>query len=120
MPSDATTHTDSYLRILAECVPELTIRTCELAGEGFDSVALLVNGELIIRIAKRPDVALRLANEARLLPALPACCTAPPCSTSSRASRTSATTPRTSSGISTPGGARARSRGCTCSTSATA
>lgn len=70
MPSDATTHTDNYLRILAECVPELTIRTCELAGEGFDSVALLVNEELIIRIAKRPDVMLRLANEARLLPAL--------------------------------------------------
>lgn len=70
MPSNATTDIDSYRRILAECVPGLTVRTCELAGEGWDSVALLVNGELIVRIAKRSDVALRLANEARLLPAL--------------------------------------------------
>ncbi|HLJ82428.1 MAG TPA: phosphotransferase, partial [Ktedonobacterales bacterium] len=70
MPDDATTDTDNYLRVLAECVPGLTVRSCEVAGEGWDSVALLVNGELIVRIAKRADVALRLANEARLLPAL--------------------------------------------------
>lgn len=68
MASSATTET--YRRILMECVPELAIRTCELAGEGWDSVALLVNGKLIVRIAKRPDVVQRLANEARLLPAL--------------------------------------------------
>lgn len=70
MPSNATTNIDSYLRMLAERVPGLTVRACEVAGEGWDSVALLVNGELIVRIAKRADVALRLANEARLLPAL--------------------------------------------------
>lgn len=62
--------TDTYRHILEACVPELAIQTCELAGEGWDSVALLVNGEYIFRIAKRPDVALRLANEARLLPVL--------------------------------------------------
>ncbi|MGH2514364.1 MAG: hypothetical protein ACRDHP_01785, partial [Ktedonobacterales bacterium] len=70
MQGDATTDSESYRRILTACVPALTVRTCVRAGEGWDSVALLVNGDLIVRIAKRPDVALRLANEARLLPAL--------------------------------------------------
>lgn len=69
----SSTTTDSYQRVLEACVPELAIRTCERAGEGWDSVALLVNGEYIFRIAKRADVALRLANEARLLPALVGC-----------------------------------------------
>lgn len=70
MPEDATSDSEIYRRVVEQCAPELEIQTCELAGEGWDSVALLVNGELIVRIAKRADVAIRLANEARLLPAL--------------------------------------------------
>lgn len=50
--------------------PELRIERYDFAGEGWDSTALLVNGEYIFRFAKRPDVALRQAREAELLPLL--------------------------------------------------
>lgn len=60
----------SYLALLALCAPDLEVRSWRPLQQGWDSVTLLVDDALIVRFARRPDVALRLAREARLLPAL--------------------------------------------------
>lgn len=56
--------------LLRAAFPDLPVERYEFAGEGYDSVALLINGERIFRFAKRPDVAIRQAREAELLPLL--------------------------------------------------
>ena len=58
------------IELLQTRFPDLRVEQYEFAGEGYDSVALLVNGEYIFRFAKRPDVAVRQAREADLLPLL--------------------------------------------------
>ena len=55
---------------LRAAFPDLRVERRDFAGEGYDSVALLVNGAYIFRFAKRPDVAIRQAREATLLPLL--------------------------------------------------
>jgi aminoglycoside 2''-phosphotransferase len=59
-----------YLRLLAEQYPGYVVSRCESAQQGWDSVTLLINGDTIFRFARRPDVAMRLAREATLLPDL--------------------------------------------------
>jgi aminoglycoside 2''-phosphotransferase len=59
-----------YLELLDACFPTLNVRRFSLLGEGWDSVALLVNDQLVFRFAKRPDAAVRQAREAELLPLL--------------------------------------------------
>ncbi|HEY7019777.1 MAG TPA: phosphotransferase [Ktedonobacterales bacterium] len=59
-----------YLRLLGACFPTLHVQRSGLLGEGWDSVALLVNDQLVFRFAKRPDAAVRQAREADLLPLL--------------------------------------------------
>ena len=59
-----------YLRLLDACFPALHAQRSSLLGEGWDSVALLVNDQLVFRFAKRPDAAVRQAREADLLPLL--------------------------------------------------
>jgi aminoglycoside 2''-phosphotransferase len=61
---------EECVRELAERFPELAVRQWRPVQQGWDSVTLLVNVEWIFRFARRPDVAVRLAREARLLPAL--------------------------------------------------
>lgn len=61
---------DQCAQELANRFPELAMREWQQVQQGWDSVTLLVNGEWIFRFARRPDVAVRLAREARLLPAL--------------------------------------------------
>lgn len=61
---------EECVRELAERFPELAVRQWRPVQQGWDSVTLLVNDEWIFRFARRPDVAVRLAREARLLPAL--------------------------------------------------
>lgn len=61
---------DSYRQIIATCFPELAIDRCRRLGEGWDSVAIEVNGRLIFRFPKRPDVEPQYLIESRLLPVL--------------------------------------------------
>jgi aminoglycoside 2''-phosphotransferase len=59
-----------YIELLQACFPTLQVERCLPLGEGWDSVALLVNDQHVFRFAKRPDAALRQAREAELLPLL--------------------------------------------------
>jgi aminoglycoside 2''-phosphotransferase len=59
-----------YLRELVACRPDFAVREARPAQQGWDSLTLLVNGDTIVRFARRPDVAARLAREAALLPRL--------------------------------------------------
>jgi aminoglycoside 2''-phosphotransferase len=61
---------ESCVRAIAGRYPDLYLRTCRPAQQGWDSTTLLVNDELIFRFARRPDVAERLEREVRLLPAI--------------------------------------------------
>ena len=60
----------AYLGELAACCPGFAVREARPAQQGWDSLTLLVNGDTIVRFARRPDVAARLAREAALLPSL--------------------------------------------------
>ncbi len=57
--------------VVAACMPHYLIESVALAGEGLDSVAYEVNGELIVRFSREPDPA-RLDREIRLLAAVAA------------------------------------------------
>jgi aminoglycoside 2''-phosphotransferase len=59
-----------YIALLQACFPAFQVERYVLIGEGWDSVALLINDENVFRFAKRPDVAVRQAREAQLLPLL--------------------------------------------------
>jgi aminoglycoside 2''-phosphotransferase len=59
-----------YLELLQTCFPALRVERYAPLGEGWDSVALLVNDRTVFRLAKRPDAAVRQAREAELLPLL--------------------------------------------------
>lgn len=61
---------DDYVHMLTACYPDLPIRDYRPAQQGWDSITLFVNDDMIFRFARRPDVAEQLAREARLLPAL--------------------------------------------------
>lgn len=61
---------ETYKRIIAACFPDLGVKTCEYATEGWDSIAVVVNGELIFRFPKRPEVEPQYRMEAALLAAL--------------------------------------------------
>jgi aminoglycoside 2''-phosphotransferase len=67
--SEATALAD-YLELLDAYFPTLHVQGSILLGEGWDSVALLINDHLVFRFAKRPDAAVRQAREADLLPLL--------------------------------------------------
>jgi aminoglycoside 2''-phosphotransferase len=59
-----------YIALLQVCFPALQVERCVSLGEGWDSVALLVNDQDVFRFAKRPDAAVRQAREAELVPLL--------------------------------------------------
>lgn len=61
-----------YQQIIAACFPNLAIERCQPIAQGWDSVAVAVNGRLIFRFPKRREVEPQYAIEARLLPALAA------------------------------------------------
>jgi aminoglycoside 2''-phosphotransferase len=65
--NDANTVADC-LRLLDVAFPSLHVQRSIVLGEGWDSLALLVNDHLVFRFAKRPDAAVRQAREADLLP----------------------------------------------------
>jgi len=58
------------IELLRACFPALRVERYVSLGEGWDSVALLINDQDVFRFAKRPDVAVRQAREAELLPLL--------------------------------------------------
>jgi aminoglycoside 2''-phosphotransferase len=59
-----------YIALLRAAFPTMRVVRYARLGEGWDSVALLVNDQDVFRFAKRPDVAVRQAREAELLPLL--------------------------------------------------
>src|SRR5262245_17365683 len=59
--------TERYRSIIKACFPKLEVRSIAPASEGWDSVAIEVNGEYIFRFPKRPDVEPQYEKEARLL-----------------------------------------------------
>lgn len=61
---------EDYRQIIAACFPDLALDSCAIHSEGWDSVAVAVNGELIFRFPKRRDVEPQYQIERRLLPAL--------------------------------------------------
>jgi len=56
--------------ILAQCLPELRLQSLKPITSGWDSYVLEVNGELIFRFPRRPEVEAGLEKEIRLLPEL--------------------------------------------------
>ncbi|HKV84898.1 MAG TPA: phosphotransferase [Ktedonobacterales bacterium] len=67
--SEATTPAQC-VALLRATFPDLRVERYTPIGEGWDSVALLVNDQDVFRFAKRPDVAVRQGREAALLPLL--------------------------------------------------
>jgi aminoglycoside 2''-phosphotransferase len=63
-------HAEDYRQIIATCFPDLALDSCAIHSEGWDSVAVAVNGEFIFRFPKRRDVEPQYQIERRLLPAL--------------------------------------------------
>lgn len=61
---------NDYILRLEAALPDLVIRSAEPVTMGWDSFALVVNGDLIARFARRPDVARSLRRERALLPEL--------------------------------------------------
>lgn len=55
---------------LAAAFPALPVGTCRFVGEGWDSSVWRVDGGILFRFPKRPDVARALAREIALLPLL--------------------------------------------------
>ncbi|HEU0026931.1 MAG TPA: phosphotransferase [Ktedonobacterales bacterium] len=60
------------LDTLRENWPDETVERVEVITRGWDSLALLVNGHWLLRVARRPEVGASLSREARLLPVIAA------------------------------------------------
>jgi aminoglycoside 2''-phosphotransferase len=61
---------DRYRAAIVAAFPHLTVETLDYLGDGWESVACLVNGRLVFRFPKRALVQHRLRKEIRLLPQL--------------------------------------------------
>ena len=61
---------EKYRLAITTRFPTLVVNELEYIAEGWDSLACLVNGDLIFRFPKRPDVARTLQTEIRVLPEL--------------------------------------------------
>ncbi len=59
-----------YQAALSEAFPGLNISSFDYLNEGWDSLVCLVNGSLIFRFPKRPEVKAALLKEVCLLPRL--------------------------------------------------
>ena len=59
-----------FIDALESGIPDLEVASVELADEGMDSIALLVNREWMFRFPKHDGVSARVELEARLLPEL--------------------------------------------------
>ncbi len=64
--------THLYRQLIENTFPELQVREISFLGAGWDSVTVLVNGELVFRFPQRHDVARTLEIERCLLPRLAA------------------------------------------------
>ena len=62
--------TQVYRRLIESAFPNFPVKTCEPIGEGWDSVAIEVNGSHIFRFPKRQDIVDRQEREIRFLPEL--------------------------------------------------
>lgn len=59
-----------YKQAIAEAFPQLVIKHIEVDSSGWDSVAVIINHEVLFRFPRRPEVAQTLKVESRLLPEL--------------------------------------------------
>jgi aminoglycoside 2''-phosphotransferase len=64
------TLTTAALAAFADANPSEAVERVETITRGWDSLALLVNGHWLLRVARRPEVGVTLALEARLLPVI--------------------------------------------------
>jgi aminoglycoside phosphotransferase (APT) family kinase protein len=64
--------TAAALAMLRANQPDEAVERVEVITRGWDSLALLVNGHWLLRVARRPAVGASLAREARLLPVVAA------------------------------------------------
>jgi aminoglycoside 2''-phosphotransferase len=60
------------LAVWRASAPGEAVERVETITRGWDSLALLVNGRWLLRVARRPEVGASLAREARLLPVIAA------------------------------------------------
>lgn len=58
------------LKVLHSLFPDLEMNHSSLLGEGWDSVAYLVDDSIVVRVPKRPEVAQQMAREVRILKAI--------------------------------------------------
>jgi aminoglycoside 2''-phosphotransferase len=70
MNNDDATLTDAALAAFQSAIPDEAVVSVETITRGWDSLALLVNGRWLLRVARRADVGRTLAKEARLLPVI--------------------------------------------------
>jgi aminoglycoside 2''-phosphotransferase len=61
---------DHYRRLIESAFPDVSMRTCEAMGEGWDAFVMDVNGELVFRFPKRQNAVLHLERAIRFLPQL--------------------------------------------------
>ncbi len=59
-----------YKEAIGECFPDLVVDSINLAGEGMDNLALVVNDEFVFRFPKLEEAATKIELEATLLPEL--------------------------------------------------
>jgi len=59
-----------YQQAIAQCFPQLDVRTWKSNEEGWSSFVLEINGDLILRFPRRPEIVPGLRREMALLPAL--------------------------------------------------
>jgi aminoglycoside 2''-phosphotransferase len=65
---DSETLVAAALAAFQATMPGENVATMETITHGWDSLALLVNRRWLLRVARRPEVSVTLAREARLLP----------------------------------------------------
>ncbi|QQE80466.1 hypothetical protein [Alicyclobacillus sp. SO9] len=62
--------TKQAAKVLHSLFPDLEMRHISILGEGWDSVAYLVNDSIVVRVPKRPAVRRQMAREVRILEAI--------------------------------------------------
>ena len=71
--NDGPDRRDDVRRIVMEHLPDFTITSVEYLGEGMDNTTFEVNGELVVRLSKDPNITARgaqVSREAHLLAAV--------------------------------------------------
>jgi len=68
--NETTQPTKQAAKVLHSLFADLEMNHISILGEGWDSVAYLVNDSIVVRVPKRPEVAQQMAREVRILKAI--------------------------------------------------